>query len=142
MEALQGAVLRVKLRHLPAWTEARRRIAAAYDRALAPTGVAVPAAGPDVRPVYHCYAVETPRRDALRRALGSEGIRTGLHYPAPIHLQACCADLGGRAGDHSHAEAAAARTLSLPIYPELPQDVPARVAEIAGRVCRGRASAR
>jgi dTDP-4-amino-4,6-dideoxygalactose transaminase len=54
-----------------------------------------------------------------------------------LHLQACCADLGGRAGDHSHAEAAAARTLSLPIYPELSNDVPARVAEIAGRVCRG-----
>ena len=137
MEALQGAVLRVKLRHLPAWTEARRRIAAAYDRALAPTGVAVPAAGPDVRPVYHCYAVETPRRDALRRALEAEGIGTGLHYPVPIHLQACCADLGGRAGDHPRAEAAAARTLSLPIYPELPKDVPARVAEIAGRVCLG-----
>ena len=137
MEALQGAVLRVKLGHLPAWTEARRRIAAAYDRALAPTGVAVPAAGPDVRPVYHCYAVETPRRDALRRALEAEGIGTGLHYPAPVHLQACCADLGGRAGDHPHAEAAAARILSLPIYPELPNEVPARVAEIAGRVCRG-----
>ncbi len=136
MEALQGAVLRVKLGHLPAWTEARRRIAAAYDRALAPTGVAVPAAGPDVRPVYHCYAVDTPHRDALRRALEAEGIGTGLHYPAPVHLQACCADLGGRAGDHPHAEAAAARTLSLPIYPELPKDVPARVAEIAERVCR------
>ena len=137
MEALQGAVLRVKLRHLPEWTEARRRIAAAYDRGLAPTGVAVPVAGPDVRPVYHCYAVETPRRDALRRALEAEGIGTGLHYPVPLHLQACCADLEGRTGDHPHAEAAAARTLSLPIYPELPKDVPARVAEIAGRVCRG-----
>ena len=74
MEALQGAILRVKLRHLPTWTAARRRIAAAYDRALAPTGVTVPAAGPDVRPVYHCYAVETPRRDVLRRALEAEGI--------------------------------------------------------------------
>ena len=136
MEALQGAILRVKLRHLSAWTEARRRIAAAYDRALAPTGVAAPAAAPDVRHAYHCYAVETPRRDALRRALEAEGIRTGLHYPTPIHLQTSCADLGGRAGDHPHAEAAAARTLTLPIYPELPDDVPARVAEVAGRVCR------
>ena len=137
MEALQAAILRVKLRHLPAWTEARRRIAAAYDRALAPTGVVVPAAVPDVRHVYNCYAVETPHRDALRRALQEEGIGTGLHYPVPIHLQAWCADLGGGAGDHPHAEAAAARTLSLPIYPELPEDVPARVAEIAGRVHRG-----
>ena len=135
MEALQGAILRVKLRHLPAWTEARRRIAAAYDRALAPTGVAVPTARPDVRHVYNGYAVETPHRDALRRALGAAGIRTGLHYPVPIHLQACCADLGGWPGDHPHAEAAAARTLTLPIYPELPEDVPARVAEIAGRAC-------
>ena len=135
MEALQGAVLRVKLRHLPAWTEARRRIAAAYDRALAPTGVAVLAAEPDVRPVYHCYAVETPHRDSLRRALEAEGIWTGLHYPTPIHLQPSCADLGGRAGDHPHAEAAAARTLTLPMYPELPAEVPWRVAEVARRVC-------
>ena len=80
--------------------------------------------------------METPHRDSLRRALEAEGIRTGLHYPTPNHLQPSCADLGGRAGDHPHAEAAAARTLSLPIYPELPKDVPARVAEIAGRVCR------
>ena len=78
MDALQGAILRVKLRHLPAGTEARRRIADAYDRALAPAGVVVPAAEPDVRPVYHCYAVETPHRDSLRRALEAEGIQTGL----------------------------------------------------------------
>lgn len=135
MEALQGAVLRVKLRHLPAWTAARRRIAAAYDRALAPTGVTTPAAAPEVRHVYHCYAVETPHREALRRALGTEGIRTGRCYPVPIHLQPWCADLGGRAGDHPHAEAAAARTLALPIYPELPAEAPARVAEVARRVC-------
>ncbi len=134
MEGLQGAVLRVKLRHLPGWTEARRRIAAAYDRALAPTGVTVPAARPDVRHVYNCYAVETPHRDPLRRALAADGVRTGLHYPIPIHLQPCCADLGGSAGDHPHAEAAAARTLTLPMYPELPDDVPARVAGIVRRV--------
>ena len=90
MDALQGTILRVKLRHLPAWTEARRRIAAAYDRALAPTMVAAPAAAPDVRHAYHCYAIETPHRDALRRAFEVEGIRTGLHYPTPIHLQPCC----------------------------------------------------
>ncbi len=137
MEGLQGAILGVKLRHLPGWTEARRRIAAAYDRALAPTGVTTPAETPDVRHVYHCYAVDTPHRDALRRALGMEGIRTGLPYPVPIHLQPWCADLGGRAGDHPHAETAAARTLTLPLYPELPHDVPARVAEIARRVCGG-----
>ena len=141
MEALQGAILRVKLRHLPAWTEARRRIAAAYDRALAPTGVATPAVAPDVRHAYHCYAVETAHRDALRRALAAEGIQTGLYYPTPIHLQPCCADLGGQVGDHPCAEAAAARTLALPMYPELPEDVPARVAEVARRVCRDQESA-
>ncbi len=137
MAALQGAILRVKLRHLPAWTKARRRNAAAYDRALAPTGVTVPATRPDIRHVYHCYAVETPHRDALRRALDEEGIRTGLHYPVPLHLKRCCAELGGRAGDHPRAEAAAARTLSLPVYPELPAGVPGRVAEAAKRVCGG-----
>ena len=130
MDGMQGAVLRVKLRHLPAWTDSRRRIAETYDRVLADTGITLPTVRPDARHVYHLYAVQTQHRDALHRALDAEGIQTGLHYPVPVHLQPAYADLGGQVGDHPCAEAAATATLTLPIYPELPAEVPARIAEI------------
>ena len=133
MDGIQGAILRVKLRHLPAWTRARRRIAATYDRLLADTGVTTPTVMPYAGHVYHLYAVRTPHRDRLHQALDAEGIQTGLHYPVPVHLQPAHADLGGRVGDHPCAEAAATATLTLPIYPELPVEVPARVAEIVRR---------
>jgi len=130
MDGLQGAILRVKLRHLPAWTEARIRIAERYDRELADTDATIPAVMPYGRHVYHLYAVQTPRRDALHQALEAEGIQSGLHYPVPVHLQAGYADLGGQDGDFPCAETAATTTLTLPIYPELPEEVPARVATI------------
>ena len=130
MDAIQGTILRVKLRHLPAWTDARRRLAETYDRVLADTGVTTPTVLPYARHVYHLYAVQTPHRDTLHEALDVEGIKTGLHYPVPVHLQPGYADLGGQVGDHPCAEAAAAATLTLPIYPELPEEIPARIAEI------------
>ena len=133
MDGIQGAILRVKLRHLPAWTDARRRLAATYDRVLANTGVTTPTVLPYVRHVYHLYPVQTPYRDSLYTALEVEGIQTGLHYPLPVHLQPAYADLGGQVGDHPCAEAAAAATLTLPVYPELPKDVPARIAEVIRR---------
>ena len=133
MDGIQGAILRVKLRHLPAWTDARRRIAATYDRLLADTGVTTPTRMKYAAHVYHLYAVRSPRRDALHQALEVAGIQTGLHYPMPIHLQLGYADLGGKAGDHPNAEAAATTTLTLPIYPELPDSVPTQVADV---ICR------
>ena len=133
MDGLQGAILRVKLRHLPAWTDARRRIAATYDRVLTDTGVTTPTVPPYAHHVYHLYAVQTPHRNTLHQALGAEGIQTGLHYPLPVHLQPAYADLGGQVGDHPCAEAAAATTLTLPVYPELPDEVPARVGEVIRR---------
>ena len=128
MDGIQGAILRVKLGHLPAWTDARRRLAAAYDRELASVGFTPPAVMPYARHVYHLYAVRTPHRDRLHRALAGMGIETGLHYPLPLHLQAAHADLGGRIGDYPQAETAAASTLTLPIYPEMPATAPAQVA--------------
>ena len=130
MDNVQGAILRVKLRHLGGWTDARRKIAARYDRVLADTPVTVPVPLADTRHVYHQYAVETPHRDILHQALRRHGIQTGLYYPVPLHLQRCYADLGGQPGDYPCAEAAARTTLALPIYPELPKDVPDKVAEI------------
>jgi dTDP-4-amino-4,6-dideoxygalactose transaminase len=133
MDAIQGAILRVKLRHLPAWTDARRRIAMTYDRVLATMDITTPAVQPYARHVYHLYAVQTAHRDTLHRALDAEGIQTGLHYPVPLHLQPAYADLGGRIGDYPCAEAAAAATLTLPVYPELPDEVPPRIAEVIRR---------
>ena len=119
MEGMQGAILRVKLRRLEEWTEARRRVGRAYTAALAGAGVECPEERPGCRHVYHVYAVRTPERDALRDHLAGRGVGVGIHYPIPVHLQQAYAALGHRAGDFPESERAANEVLSLPIYPEL-----------------------
>jgi dTDP-4-amino-4,6-dideoxygalactose transaminase len=128
MEALQGAILRVKLRHLESWTEARRAHAAAYDRLLQGGPVATPLARADVRHVYHIYAVRTAERALLQQHLQEQGIQTGIHYPVPVHLQPAFADLGHQRGDFPQSERAADEVLSLPMYAELPLADQERVA--------------
>ncbi len=119
MDGIQGAILRVKLRHLEAWTEARRARAADYARAFAGTGIATPTEQPQCRHVYHVYAVLLSRRDATRAALQSAEIQTGVHYPIPVHLQPAHADLGYKAGDFPVSERIASQVLSLPLFPEM-----------------------
>jgi dTDP-4-amino-4,6-dideoxygalactose transaminase len=119
LEGIQGAILRVKLRHLEQWTEARRALAAHYDRLLAGSGVPTPHAAPYARHVYHVYAIRTRERARWQEALAAQGIQTGIHYPIPIHLLPAYADLGYRAGQFPHAEQAANEVLSLPMFPEL-----------------------
>ncbi len=119
LEGIQGAVLRIKLRRLEAWTEARRSVAACYDRILAGSGVRTPEAMPYARHVYHIYAIRTAHRQAWQDALQTQGIQTGIHYPIPVHLLPAYADLGYRQGQFPHAEKAAAEVLSLPMFPEL-----------------------
>jgi dTDP-4-amino-4,6-dideoxygalactose transaminase len=119
LEGLQGAVLRVKLRHLENWTEARRARAAHYDRVLSAANVSIPSASAGLRHVYHIYAIRVADRAATQAALAAEGIQTGIHYPFPVHLLPAYADLGYRAGDFPHSERAANEVLSLPMYPEL-----------------------
>jgi dTDP-4-amino-4,6-dideoxygalactose transaminase len=119
MDGIQGAILRVKLRHLPEWTDARRAHARDYDRLLAAHGVVTPLEAPYARHVYHVYAVRTTERAALQRTLQSNGIGSGIHYPVPVHLQPAYADLGYRAGDFPESERAANEVLSLPMYPEM-----------------------
>lgn len=128
MEGIQGAVLRVKLKRLEAWTELRRSRARRYADRLAAFAPALPAEMPYARHVYHVYAVRTPEREAVQRRLADQGIQTGIHYPIPVHLQPAYADLGYRAGDFPHAERAAAEVLSLPLYPELSDDAVDRIA--------------
>jgi len=130
MEGFQGAVLRVKLRHLERWTEARRAIVAKYNQLLADSGVQLPAEMPWARHVYHVYTVRSADRDGLQAALTAEGIQTGIHYPVPVHMQAAYADLGYGPGSFPGAEAAAKQVLSLPLYPELPVEAVAEVARV------------
>jgi dTDP-4-amino-4,6-dideoxygalactose transaminase len=119
MEGVQGAILRVKLRYLEAWTEARRTHAAAYGRLLAGTALTLPAEAEGCRHVYHVYAVLTPHRRELMEWLGAHGVQTGIHYPYPVHLLPAYADLGYEVGQFPVSENIAARELSLPMFPEL-----------------------
>ena len=121
MDAIQGAILRVKLRHLEAWTEARRTHARRYSSLLAGSPhLKIPVETADRRHVYHVYAIRSRDRDGLQRVLSADGVPSGLHYPIPVHLQKAHADLGYQAGDFPVSEAAAREALSLPIYPEMP----------------------
>jgi dTDP-4-amino-4,6-dideoxygalactose transaminase len=131
MDGIQGAILRVKLRHLPAWTQARRAHAAAYTRLLEGSGAIAPLEMPGTRHVFHVYAVRVARRDLTAKALQAAGISTGIHYPIPIHLQEAHSDLGYRRGDFPVAEALSAEELSLPVFPEL---TGAQIETIAGIV--------
>jgi dTDP-4-amino-4,6-dideoxygalactose transaminase len=128
MDAIQGAVLKVKLDHIENWTEGRRCVAGRYDRLLAGGYCQLPVPPPYTRHVYHVYAVRVPQRDRVRKALHFAGIETSIHYPVPVHLQKAYADLGYEAGDLPVSEAAADQFLSLPIYAEMPPDCVAVVA--------------
>jgi dTDP-4-amino-4,6-dideoxygalactose transaminase len=138
MDGIQGAVLRVKLRHLEAWTEKRRQVARWYGEALNPGSVRVPKERPDCRHVYHVYVVRSDDRDGLRETLTKEGIQTGIHYPIPVHLQPAHEDLGYHAGDFPVAEAAAREVLSLPIYPEMNREQVRMVAAAVSEASQAR----
>ena len=129
MEGIQGAVLRVKLRHLETWTEARRAAAARYDRGFAGSGVQTPAAMPYGRHVYHVYAIRSKQRNAWLRSLQEQGIGVGMHYPIPVHLLPAFTDLGYSAGQFPHSEQAATEVLSLPMFPELTAEQSAKVVD-------------
>jgi dTDP-4-amino-4,6-dideoxygalactose transaminase/acetyltransferase-like isoleucine patch superfamily enzyme len=119
MDAFQGAILRIKLRHLDGWTKARRAHAALYKKLLEGSGVQTPAELTGRRHVYHVYAVRSRRRDALQRDLEELRIHTAIHYPVPVHLHEAYSDMGYQAGDFSCSEEVAGQVLSLPLYPEM-----------------------
>jgi len=123
LDALQAAVVRVKLPHLTTWTEARRRNAAIYRRLFTEAGVGehvkLPVEPPGHHHVYNQFVIRVRQRDRLRDALQSRGIGTEIYYPVPFHLQECFAYLGYAPGAFPEAEAAARETLALPIYGEL-----------------------
>jgi dTDP-4-amino-4,6-dideoxygalactose transaminase len=120
IDEVQAAVVRVKLAHLDAWTEARRRNAARLSDGLADLEwLTLPVEAPGVRHVYHQYVVRTPYRDVLAEHLRAQGVHTGIHYPIPCHLQGACAHLGYGPGSLPETERATREILSLPVYPEL-----------------------
>jgi dTDP-4-amino-4,6-dideoxygalactose transaminase len=120
LDALQAAVLLVKLKHVDAWHEGRRKNAAYYDRELSKiAGVTIPYVEPHNESVYNQYVIRVKERDALREHLRKRGVGCDIYYPVPLHLQKCFAFLGGKPGDFPESEQAAHETLALPVYPEL-----------------------
>ncbi len=130
LDALQAAILGVKLDHLDRWTERRREHAAFYDEAFDGVDpVTTPVIDDDNRSVYHQYTVCVPRRDELRRWLDDNGIGTNIYYPEPLHTQPAVDDIDAEDGDLPHAETVCRQVLSLPIFPELTDDERRQVAD-------------
>jgi dTDP-4-amino-4,6-dideoxygalactose transaminase len=122
LDEIQAAVLRVKLRHLDNWNGQRAAVAAAYDAALVGSGLELPTVRPDRTHVYHLYAVQSTRREALKAHLSERGVTTGVHYPAPAHLQPVARTWSNGPGSLPVTEGVAERVLSLPMYPELTKE--------------------
>jgi dTDP-4-amino-4,6-dideoxygalactose transaminase len=138
MDALQAAVLNIKLPHLDAWGEQRRLRAAFYRQAFAQHGLnqilTLPVepwadSGISAHHIYNQFILRAPRRDALRASLQQAGIGSEIYYPLPLHLQECFRPMGHRPGDFPEAERAAQETLALPIFPELTEPQQAYVVE-------------
>jgi dTDP-4-amino-4,6-dideoxygalactose transaminase len=133
LDAIQAAVLRVKLPHLEGWTTGRRRNAERYRTMFKEAGldgiVALPVEPPGRRHSYNQFVIRGPQRDALRAHLESAGVGTEIYYPVPFHLQECFRGLGRRAGEFPEAERAAGETLALPVYGELNESQQSHVVE-------------
>jgi dTDP-4-amino-4,6-dideoxygalactose transaminase len=136
LDEIQAAVLRVKLRQLDRWNEARRRIAAIYDERFAATSIVPPARAADRSHVFHQYVVRVPDRDRVRAALAAEGIGTGIHYPVPIHLQPAY-EAVQRGACMAATEKLCGEILSLPMHPHLGADVAGEVAAALLRAAAG-----
>lgn len=130
LDALQAAILKTKLPHLDAWTEARRHHAGSYDKELAGIGdIKIPVRRDNAYHIFHQYTITTSRRDELRARLQAAKIGTEIYYPLPLHLQECFAYLGGKPGHCPKAERAAKTALSLPIFPEMTESEQSEVIE-------------
>jgi dTDP-4-amino-4,6-dideoxygalactose transaminase len=122
LDAVQAAVLEIKLRRLDAWNQARIRSAELYRRALGQLPVDLPVVPDGMKHIYHLYVIRSAERDRLRNEMQSLGIETGIHYPVPLHLQKAYAWLGLSEGAFPNTELAARTILSLPMFPHLTDD--------------------
>lgn len=122
LDALQAAILRVKLRYLDEWSQRRRVHAQYYNEAFRSFEIIqVPYTEPGNVHIYNQYVLRVPQRDTLQEYLNERRIGNAIYYPIPLHLQECYADLGYTAGDFPESERAARETISIPVYPELTQ---------------------
>lgn len=129
LDTLQAAILRVKLRYIDEWNEARRRVASWYDELLSgQNGITRPVIDPKATPVFHLYVVQIDDRDRVREKLNAAGIGAGVHYPVPVHEQPAFKHLGLGPADFPVTSRVAKRVLSLPIYPEITRAQVERVA--------------
>lgn len=129
MDAIQGAILGVKLKYLDGWTERRRENARQYQALLGNSGVRTATELAERRHVYHIFSVFHPERDRLQAALGEKDVQSGIHYPIPVHLQKAYAGLGYKEGDFPVTERTANEQLSLPMFAELTAGEVEQVAE-------------
>lgn len=139
LDAIQAAVLRVKLNYLDQWSAARQKNAARYRQLFAEAQlemIGLPIEEPDRRHIYNQFVIRIPERDALAAYLKQNNIGTEIYYPVPLHLQECFAELGYRVGDFPESERAAKETLALPIYPELSDAQQRAVVDAIAAFCR------
>jgi len=132
MEEIQAGVLNVKLKYIEKWTAARRRAAELYTKTLNSFGLSqvVSPYNPDyVKPVYHLYIIRVQKREELMKFLGDAGVQTGLHYPYPLHETKAYENLGHEPGDFPVASKYAKEILSIPIYPEITDEMVLYVCE-------------
>lgn len=119
MDGFQGAVLRVKLKHLDRWTTRRREICTLYRKLLSGARVDIPQDDPRSESVYHLFVVRVGDRDRVRAELEKRGVGTAIHYPVPVHLQKAYAHLGHTRGSFPHTERACDQVFSMPLFPEM-----------------------
>jgi dTDP-4-amino-4,6-dideoxygalactose transaminase len=143
LDALQAAILRVKLRYLPEWTERRRENARRYaglfmDFSLS-DHIVWPGEVPERYHVYNQFTIRANDREGLRKHLTAAGVPTDVYYPSPLHTQRAFSYLGYREGDFPHSEAASQEVLALPVYPELSPDAQATIVQEISRFYKQRA---
>lgn len=122
LDAIQAAILRVKLPHIDKWNAKRREIAKIYDESLKDTGLVTPFVDENNVPVYHMYILQSEEREAILGKLKENGVATGVYYPVPLHLQKVYKNLGYKEGDMPVAEYLSHRTFAIPVYPELTKE--------------------
>ena len=128
MEGMQGAVLKVKLNHLPRWLQQRRSVAQGYSTAWKGLDrLTIPVVTRRTAPGWHIYALRTHERTSLQSTLAAKGIQTAIHYPTPIHLQPAYKHLNHKPGDFPHAEALCREQLTMPLFPEMTREETERV---------------
>jgi dTDP-4-amino-4,6-dideoxygalactose transaminase len=137
MDALQGAVLGIKMKHLPRWTARRRELAERYLRLLRDLPLELPRVRPGCESAWHLFVVLHPERDRIRAELEARGVQTGLHYPVPVHLQPAYRFVGHAAGDFPVAERIGRECFTLPLFPEMTDAQQDAVADALADVLAG-----